>query len=434
MKNQTVSILISAYNHEKFIQDTIMSMIDQTYKNLELIIIDDGSADNTFSKMMEMKDLCEKRFSKVVFLTQENVGAAITTNKIIKYASGKYCCLVASDDILKKNAIETMYNFLEAHPDYLFCVGDNDFINDKNEPVCIDDSHTYTIASENAQFKFKTLIEYASNRLKNYGNFLHGRYNRAELDYVAYSDLWCDCLTPVGSLVRKSALEDILPYSVNCPEEDLYLLYQLAKKGKIKVLKECLLSYRMHDNNQMKNTNRIILNCRITNFYEMYLIDTKYPDFVFEKESEWLKQHKDIWNICKKSKYWDEKYYTDKYPDVKEKGFIPLVHYLSYGIEEGRIPSKKFSKKKIKKGENLLLKKTYIQKIAYKIYKHIKKHLINKISSKKELSFLDNIQYNILKYLCQHVYPSSQEMSNEIQEYMRQTRKKSDDRSWQAQD
>ena len=131
-------------------------MIDQTYKNLELIIIDDGSADNTFSKMMEMKDLCEKRFSKVVFLTQENVGAAITTNKIIKYASGKYCCLVASDDILKKNAIETMYNFLEAHPDYLFCVGDNDFINDKNEPVCIDNSRTYTIATEKCPMKFKT--------------------------------------------------------------------------------------------------------------------------------------------------------------------------------------------------------------------------------------------------------------------------------------
>ena len=62
-----VSIVIPAYNHEKYIKETIKSLINQTYKNLELIVIDDGSTDSTFEKLQELKQECEERFVRVVF-------------------------------------------------------------------------------------------------------------------------------------------------------------------------------------------------------------------------------------------------------------------------------------------------------------------------------------------------------------------------------
>ena len=63
-----VSIVIPCYNHENFVQDCIQSVIDQTYQNIELIIIDDGSKDNSILKILDMVDLCKSRFVNFEFI------------------------------------------------------------------------------------------------------------------------------------------------------------------------------------------------------------------------------------------------------------------------------------------------------------------------------------------------------------------------------
>lgn len=73
-KEALVSVIIPAYNHEQFIQETIGSIIAQTYENIELIVIDDGSKDSTWNKINELKETCEERFTRVHFETQENEG------------------------------------------------------------------------------------------------------------------------------------------------------------------------------------------------------------------------------------------------------------------------------------------------------------------------------------------------------------------------
>ena len=61
-----ISVIIPAYNHERYVEECIRSIMAQTYRNIELIVIDDGSTDGTFAKLQELKPECEKRFVRVV--------------------------------------------------------------------------------------------------------------------------------------------------------------------------------------------------------------------------------------------------------------------------------------------------------------------------------------------------------------------------------
>ena len=67
-----VTVMIPCYNHEKYIKESIQSVIDQTYSRLELIVIDDGSKDNSVQKIEEMRLACEQRFEFFKFIFREN--------------------------------------------------------------------------------------------------------------------------------------------------------------------------------------------------------------------------------------------------------------------------------------------------------------------------------------------------------------------------
>ena len=77
--NPLVTVIIPVYNHENFVQIAIKSIINQTYQNIQLIVIDDGSKDSSYQKVLELKKECEKRFPKTYFETKENEGSKIFT-------------------------------------------------------------------------------------------------------------------------------------------------------------------------------------------------------------------------------------------------------------------------------------------------------------------------------------------------------------------
>ena len=85
-----VSVVIPCYNHEQFVQDSIQSVIDQTYRNIELIIIDDGSKDGSVEKIQEMVDICEQRFTRFEFRSRPNKGLSSTLNEALEWCKGKY--------------------------------------------------------------------------------------------------------------------------------------------------------------------------------------------------------------------------------------------------------------------------------------------------------------------------------------------------------
>src|SRR5579862_5201402 len=109
-----VSVLMTAYNREEFIAKAIQSILDSTYSNFELIVVDDCSTDSTIriAKEYETKD---KRIR--VFLNEKNLGDYPNRNKAASYASGKYLKYVDSDDIIYPFGLAMMVNRMEAFPE-----------------------------------------------------------------------------------------------------------------------------------------------------------------------------------------------------------------------------------------------------------------------------------------------------------------------------
>ena len=109
-----VSIIIPVYNSAKYITQCIESVINQTYKNIEIIIIDDNSTDESIEIIKKIKD---KRI-KLISIKQ-NKGVANARNTGIKKATGDYICFLDSDDYWYKNKIEKQIDFIEKN-NYVF--------------------------------------------------------------------------------------------------------------------------------------------------------------------------------------------------------------------------------------------------------------------------------------------------------------------------
>ena len=106
-----ISVCIPAYNAEKYIGRTINSLLQQTYTNIEIIVVDDGSTDNTKRILENFKD---KRFT---YFTGPNKGAAAARNKAFLLSAGAYIKFMDADDLLNRECIETQLMKIKEKPD-----------------------------------------------------------------------------------------------------------------------------------------------------------------------------------------------------------------------------------------------------------------------------------------------------------------------------
>ena len=111
LKHPKISVIMPAYNAERYIECAIKSILNQTLKDFELIIIDDGSTDGTLKKIQKIQD------SRIVIHCQENMGQALARNAGIALARGKYIAMMDADDISLPERFEKQVEYLESHRD-----------------------------------------------------------------------------------------------------------------------------------------------------------------------------------------------------------------------------------------------------------------------------------------------------------------------------
>ena len=134
-----VSIVIPCYNHAQFVQETIQSVIDQDYENIELIIIDDGSKDNSVDVIQEMIPACEERFVRFEFRYRPNKGLCATLNEALEWCEGEYFSPIASDDVFFKNKTSVQVEFLKNNPCCSGVFGSVKILNNKENTIRLPD-------------------------------------------------------------------------------------------------------------------------------------------------------------------------------------------------------------------------------------------------------------------------------------------------------
>lgn len=112
-----VTIIVPSYNHRKFIKECLDSIKNQTYNNIQWIVVDDGSKDGTPELLKE-----NQSFYGYELYLQLNKGLSATLTDMIKnHANGKYIILCASDDVCMPDRVEKQVVFMESHPQYAMC-------------------------------------------------------------------------------------------------------------------------------------------------------------------------------------------------------------------------------------------------------------------------------------------------------------------------
>lgn len=219
LTNPLVSVVIPIYNHEKYIQETIESIINQTYQNIELLIIDDGSKDNSFEVVERMTEKCKKRFIRFEFIRRGNKGLTVTLNEGAQWSRGEYFCGLASDDVVMPEKIAKQVQALNENSDIVAVFSSADLIDENSK-------------------KLKKRYAFPFNRFFSFQDILLHRH-----------------LLPASTqLLRLEAVKKSGGYPQGIMIEDWYMWLCLTKEGK-KILKlsDVLASYRVHGNNFSSN-------------------------------------------------------------------------------------------------------------------------------------------------------------------------------------
>lgn len=219
----TVSIIMASYNHGKFIGEAIQSVLNQSYKDFELIIIDDCSTDNTLDVINQFMD---ERIKLTVL--PSNQGQFVATNIGLDQAHGKYIGILNSDDAFYKDKLKKQVYFLDSHPDIAAVFTHAD------------------IADESKSSERKYQLYHS----------IFDQKNRSRFQWLNYFFHYGNCLCHPSVLIRKNIHHDIGYYDprfANCA--DLQYWIRLLSKYEIYILPEKLTKFRIHTNNDNMSGN-----------------------------------------------------------------------------------------------------------------------------------------------------------------------------------
>lgn len=235
MENRKVSILMSAYNCEEYIEEAMHGIMEQTYRDWECIVIDDCSTDRT-KEILEK--LAEKDSRIRVFSNEKNMKLPGSLNRALEKAEGKYVMRMDADDICSRERVEKQVEFMESHPEL-------------------------------------TLSSCRLFYLKDGDIFPAHLQRRADADAVSALFLFFDPIAHGGVIVRREVLQKLKYDPAFTYTEDLDLWIRMRNENyQMAIQEDYLIQYRLHGN-QVTTTKSEIQREQyrkiIPRYYERYL-------------------------------------------------------------------------------------------------------------------------------------------------------------------
>jgi alpha-1,3-rhamnosyltransferase len=252
MKEPLVTVVVPSYNHSKYIEKCLDSIFEQTYKNLEVIVIDDGSKDKSPIILTELKN----KYNFYLIL-QSNKGISATFNRAIKeFSHGKYFTFCASDDKWLPNKIELQVDYLEKH-DLIPMVYGKAMVINTNDQI-IEDS-----------------TKEINKNLKG-GNI--------------FKDLLCQNFhPPVNYMIRTDLFSQVGNYDEQAWAEDFDMNLKISNLYPIGFINELISYYRRGDNSNSSNAYHKITESHLysirkyknSEFYPLALKKWHYRNFIW---------------------------------------------------------------------------------------------------------------------------------------------------------
>jgi len=210
-----VSIIICVYNGEKYIESSIKSALIQTYPNIEIIVVDDGSTDMT-GKIV-------KRYPELKYIYQENKGVSEARNTGLEYSKGEYIAWLDADDLYLPDKVKEQVDFLQQHKD-IDCV--------YNDVLLID-----------------AYVKKVKELKSDYGDL-------SPNDFLAQL-LFRQVIPCMPSVIyRRKCFESFRFLPDMRYAEDYWMSIQLAQRFRFGYLRKVLYKYRRHDSNLSKNEEK----------------------------------------------------------------------------------------------------------------------------------------------------------------------------------
>jgi glycosyltransferase involved in cell wall biosynthesis len=204
-----ISVIINTYNRAHYLHQSIKSVLDQTFKDFELIIWDDGSEDNTSNIVSNFND------ERIVYIKNNHIGQYKSRNKAMQIAKGEYISFLDSDDYFLKNKLELQYKTL-FNSDYEVCLSNYFILNQSNGK--------------------KKRAYFFSKKEGNILNQITKKYEHNCLSTLFFKK----------KLILSNTINFIEKYKI-ISDKDFIL--KLAKFSKIRRITKPLSFYRIHDNN-----------------------------------------------------------------------------------------------------------------------------------------------------------------------------------------
>lgn len=348
MNNPKVSIIVPIYNSEKYLDQCLNSLINQTLKQIEIICVNDGSNDNSSIILNEFS----KKDSRILVLNKENQGQSSARNLGLKYAKGEYIGFLDSDDYVQADMYEKLYKqAISNFSDIVMC--------------------SITTLNEKTQ------------ELNSFDPYLNLNIFPKKLESKAFHYSSCKdflfriCVVPWNKIYKSSFLkEKNIKFVQNLSFEDnLFCLETLIKSSKISILKESLVIYRLYSDNSItfgSNDEKKLDYFEILDLQKKLLINENI-----------YKEYKKAFEFHKKTTllYWYKKIKNKK---IKKIYFKKLFKIYPLIIFENL---KKYIKNKVK----LLKFKKIIKNNKVVIFEtsNLSAELLKNIRSKNILGVLD---------------------------------------------
>jgi len=230
----TVSILMPVYNGQEYLRPAIDSILAQTFEDFEMLIVNDGSKDDSQKIVESYKD------PRIVLINQKNQGVARSLNNGLDVAKGKYIRRHDADDISTPDSLKNQIDFLEAHKDYVMVCNQQAFMTSSGKIA-----YGYRLPKDK-YFKGKEYVD------------------------LSFDDFSLNAASPVVHGTACYRREDVLRLGKYRPEfivsEDNDLWLRLLEKNKIAILNQCTYHMRIHGESATARYSH-----KITHFRELLL-------------------------------------------------------------------------------------------------------------------------------------------------------------------